>query len=252
MAINLDVFRRTIVQHALGYPDTVEEAPWGERVVKVNKKVFLFASNYQGRCSLGLKLPHSGASALERPEAAPMAYGMGKHGWVTLKYDADSTPPTDLLLDWMHESFCAVAPKKLAAAVGDVRPDPAPIPGPIAFPDGPPTILLVGDDECRLERAQRGLADKGHHAAAVGIGEDALNATGDLGPDAIVVDLSRNASDALKLVPELAMLAHDARLIIAGVRDKKQEGVAQDAAPQAVMWSREAPGDEVVLQAVTG
>ena len=27
---------------ALAYPETYEDSPWGERVVKVNKKVFVF------------------------------------------------------------------------------------------------------------------------------------------------------------------------------------------------------------------
>ena len=47
---------------ALAYPETVEESPWGERGVKVRRKVFVFLSMYQGRLSITTKLPKSGVS----------------------------------------------------------------------------------------------------------------------------------------------------------------------------------------------
>jgi hypothetical protein len=66
---------------ALGLPGAVEDFPWGERVMKVNKKVFVFMGKADGEWEgLGVKLPHSGALALELPSVEPAGYGLGKSG----------------------------------------------------------------------------------------------------------------------------------------------------------------------------
>jgi hypothetical protein len=39
---------KTLRALALGYPETVEEFPWGERVIKVRRKVFLFMGHGHG------------------------------------------------------------------------------------------------------------------------------------------------------------------------------------------------------------
>ena len=38
---------------------------------------------------------------------------MGKYGWVTMRFGPSEEPPFDLLLDWLDESYRAVAPKTL-------------------------------------------------------------------------------------------------------------------------------------------
>ena len=73
---------------ALAYPDTTEEFPWGERAIKVRGKVFLFLRAEGSTVSFSVKLPHSGAEALELPNVEPTHYGLGKHGWVTVTVDA--------------------------------------------------------------------------------------------------------------------------------------------------------------------
>ena len=47
---------------------------------------------------LSVKLPTSSIAALDRSECEPSGYGMGKHGWVTAKYERGDTLPIDLLL----------------------------------------------------------------------------------------------------------------------------------------------------------
>ena len=44
-----------------------------------------------------------------------MGYGLGKAGWVGLRVPPDEDPPMDLFLEWIEESYRAVAPKKLVA-----------------------------------------------------------------------------------------------------------------------------------------
>jgi predicted DNA-binding protein (MmcQ/YjbR family) len=107
-----------IVEFALAMPGAYEEFPWGERVAKVNKKVFAFLGKEQqnhDELSFSVKLPHSNAEALELAFAEPTGYGLGKSGWVTFRIPRGTPVELELLLRWVEESYRAVAPKKLIA-----------------------------------------------------------------------------------------------------------------------------------------
>ena len=71
---------------ALGLPGAGEEFPWGDTVVKVNKKIFVFLGVTDGSypLSVGVKLKDEAmhAHALSCPGAEPSGYGLGKAGWV--------------------------------------------------------------------------------------------------------------------------------------------------------------------------
>jgi predicted DNA-binding protein (MmcQ/YjbR family) len=112
-------------KHALSYPEAHEDFPWGERVVKVKGKVFLFLGKHEEKLGLSVKLPSSASFALGLPFASPTAYGLGKSGWVTARFARREKPPIDLLMKWIDESYRAVAPKRLVAALADGAP-PAP------------------------------------------------------------------------------------------------------------------------------
>lgn len=111
--------------HALSYPDAREDFPWGERVVKVRGKVFLFLGQADGGLGLSVKLPGSASFALGLPFASPTAYGLGKSGWVTARFASRERPPLELLRRWIDESYRAVAPKRLVAAIGAAQKPPA-------------------------------------------------------------------------------------------------------------------------------
>ena len=102
---------------ALAFPEATEDHPWGESAFKVRGKVFVFVSLHDGKLRATTKLPSSGRYALTRPFAAPTGYGLGKSGWVTCTFAPGDDVPLDLLEDWIGESFRAVAPKKLVAAM---------------------------------------------------------------------------------------------------------------------------------------
>jgi predicted DNA-binding protein (MmcQ/YjbR family) len=102
---------------ALGYPQTHEDFPWGERVVKVKGKVFVFLGRDDEGLGLTVKLPQSGLMALGLPFASPAGYGMGKSGWVTVQFGKRQKPPMDLMRAWIDESYRAVAPKRLVATL---------------------------------------------------------------------------------------------------------------------------------------
>ncbi len=110
--------------YALRFPGAHAEHPWGQTVIKVRQKVFLFVNGAiapEDGVSLSVKLPRSGGDVLELPLAEPMGYGMGKHGWVTLLIMRDDQLPLPLLEAWIDESYRAVAPKKLLAELDAVR-----------------------------------------------------------------------------------------------------------------------------------
>jgi len=103
--------------HALAYPEAREDFPWGERVVKVRGKEFLFLGRPEDGLSLSVKLPGSATLALGLPFASPTGYGLGKSGWVTARFGPREKPPVELLKRWIDESYRAVAPRKLAAGL---------------------------------------------------------------------------------------------------------------------------------------
>ena len=98
---------------ALQYPEAWEDHPWGETAIKVRKKVFFFLGISDESLSMSCKLPETGMEALGLPFTSPTRYGMGKYGWVTSRFGVDDDVPVDLLVEWMDESYRAIAPKTL-------------------------------------------------------------------------------------------------------------------------------------------
>ena len=68
------VARERLRIYALGLPGAYEEFPWGESVVKVNKKIFVFLGMEpapDAGLSFSAKLPISGDDVLSLPFAEP-------------------------------------------------------------------------------------------------------------------------------------------------------------------------------------
>lgn len=102
-----------LLKAALAYPGAYEDFPWGERVVKVGKKIFVFLGMVGDRLRVGLKLPESADAALALPFAERTGYNLGKSGWITATFSETDEIPLPVLLDWLDESYRAIAPKKL-------------------------------------------------------------------------------------------------------------------------------------------
>ena len=115
--------RAKLRDFALTLPEAHEDMPWGERVLKVKNKVFVFLGHDADTEHFGLsvKLPTSSQRALRLPFSSPTGYGLGKSGWVSAKLDDKSQASFEMLRDWVKESYCAIAPKGLAE---QVQPDP--------------------------------------------------------------------------------------------------------------------------------
>lgn len=101
---------------ALGYPRTQEDFPWGHSAFKVDgKKVFCFLSAQEnGGFSCSMKLPFRSQDALRQPFAEPTGYGLGRSGWVSFTFSPNDEVPFENLVDWLDESWRAVAPKSLS------------------------------------------------------------------------------------------------------------------------------------------
>ena len=114
--------RRRVLAFALGLPGAYEDHPWGEDVAKVGKKVFAFLGHAEDPEHVGMtvKLDESHSQALSIPGAEPAGYGLGRAGWVSIPF-RDTTPPVDVLKDWVEESYRRVAAKQLVAEL-DARP----------------------------------------------------------------------------------------------------------------------------------
>jgi len=110
--ITLEALESALRDRALAYPGAEEAFPWGERAIKVNGKAFLFMRREEKELSFSVKLPRTSVQALVFPFASPTGYGLGRHGWVTIRL---VTIPTDLVeqcMEWLDESYRAVAPKR--------------------------------------------------------------------------------------------------------------------------------------------
>ena len=114
---------------AMLYPEVTEDFPWRHRALKVKSKMFLILASDGGVLRVTVKLPESNAYALMQPYAEPTGYGLGKSGWVTCSFRPGDEIPTDLLDEWIEESYRAVAPKKLVLAL-NARETGAPEPPP--------------------------------------------------------------------------------------------------------------------------
>jgi len=108
---------------ALARPEAHEDFPWGDRAFKVRKKVFAFIDANAKSLNLTVKLPHSADLALALPFVEPTGYGLGKSGWVSARFAPDDDVPLAMLLQWLDESYRAIAPKTLSKQL-DAGPEP--------------------------------------------------------------------------------------------------------------------------------
>ncbi len=119
---------KALKTQALSLPGAFEDHPWGDTVVKVSKKIFVFLGVHDGgEFGLSVKLPQSAVAALTLPFAEPTGYGLGKSGWVSTRFAASDDIPLELLTAWILESYRAIAPATLVKqldASGDRRAAP--------------------------------------------------------------------------------------------------------------------------------
>jgi predicted DNA-binding protein (MmcQ/YjbR family) len=110
--------RDKVLAYALSFPEARPDQPWGEDVVKVRGKIFVFVGP-PGSRRMTVKLAESHAHALAIEGAEPTGYGLGKAGWVTVPLRAPGVSLA-VLRDWVEESYRIVAPKRLVVQLDAV------------------------------------------------------------------------------------------------------------------------------------
>ena len=118
---------KTLRDFALGFPGATEDFPWGERVAKVNGKVFVFLGGDPvpgSGMGLSVKLPLSAEDALALPFTKPTGYGLGKAGWVSASFGPKDSPPVEILKGWIRESYRSIAPKRMLDELEDSGSEP--------------------------------------------------------------------------------------------------------------------------------
>src|SRR5690242_19925218 len=111
-----DTVLKQLKAFGLAFPQAHSKSPWpGHDDLAVKGKTFAFMSVAGEPLSISCKLPVSRVEVLKNAFAQPTGYGLGKSGWVSMKFDPADKPPVDLLKRCILESYRAVAPKKLVA-----------------------------------------------------------------------------------------------------------------------------------------
>ncbi len=237
---------------ALALPEAYEESPWGERVLKVRGKIFLFVGVRDGHLHMSVKLPESGAAVLKAKLGEPTGYGLGKSGWVTLHLPAASSVDAARLFGWVKESYRTIAPKRLAATLSEqtariaVKTEKT-----LKIIQLKNRVLLVCHDPLRAERTVAALAARGVTCRTVA---DASAARAQLARiDALIVDVGRRAGEGLALAAEVEASDHPILLFLVGVRDgateRRARALGEGGCPSADLH-RPAGGDPSVADAI--
>lgn len=124
MALDLKKLGRELQAFALSLPGAWIDHPWGETVAKVGKKVFVFNVNVATEKAgkeyppgIAVKLRPSHSTVTKKKFAHPVGYGLDKSGWVGIRFDTKEVPDRADIERWIKESYCLVAPAKLAKQV---------------------------------------------------------------------------------------------------------------------------------------
>jgi predicted DNA-binding protein (MmcQ/YjbR family) len=227
---------------ALTYPETYEEQPWGQRVVKCAGKMFFSCDVHEGVLYATVKVPRSGRELLKKPFAEPTHYGMGKYGWVTLKLKTGKEVSVAEMRAWIDETFVSMAPKKLVAAHGK---QPVAAKGKAqAAKKISARAVLVCADKLRSKRAV-------DEYAARGVGLDVVDTAAQLKlgkAKALVIDIGRNPVDGIALAQKVDASDKPVHLFVAGVRDADQTRKLRELGSAECF--RVAAGDAKVADAV--
>jgi predicted DNA-binding protein (MmcQ/YjbR family) len=231
---------------ALAYPGTYEEMPWGDRVVKVRGKIFLFCDAHEDRVSLGVKLPQSGDAAISLSLARPARYGLGKSGWVSTSFRDPRNVPMPMIRSWIDESYRAIAPKRLTKAVASPKSDMLRI-------DRPSTrrsrsVLLVGHDRFRLERAAKALRAM-HWRVSQARLPQASDLIAAMKGGVVVLDAGRSRTAVLSLAE---LVSPKTKLVVCGVTDGRLRREVARRLPRARNVLPEAPGEQKVIDSIEG
>jgi predicted DNA-binding protein (MmcQ/YjbR family) len=93
------------------------EAWDGQPTFRIRGKNFVFTD--REATGISVKLPKEEAEAVVATDelAEPTGYGLGRHGWVSVKIGKADADRWQQVEEWVRTSYTMVAPKKLAKQV---------------------------------------------------------------------------------------------------------------------------------------
>lgn len=113
----------------LALPEATENVAWGDPTWRVRDKIFAMQKGNDdgGRPSVWLKVEGDGQGMLVETQPALFFVPpyLGHKGWVGIYMDAEAVPWA-LVEELVRESYRLVAPKRLAARLGEAPPPPKP------------------------------------------------------------------------------------------------------------------------------
>lgn len=106
----------------LALPEAAEKLAWGDPTFRVRDRIFAMEKRGDGRISVWCKAPEGSQGMLvgadpERFFAPPY---VGPKGWIGIRLDRE--PDWDEAAWLIRRSYRLIAPKRLAALVGDETP----------------------------------------------------------------------------------------------------------------------------------
>ena len=93
------------------------EAWGGEPTFRVRGKNFIFSAHDASNISVKLSKEEAAAVVATDPAAEPTGYGLGRHGWISVKIDKANAERWRQIEEWVRTSYTNVAPKTLAKQV---------------------------------------------------------------------------------------------------------------------------------------
>ena len=101
--------------------ERVDIEAWdGEPTFRVRGKNFVFAAHDASGISVKLPKEEADAVVATDDDAEPTGYGLGRHGWVSVKIGARASRARwQQVEEWVRTSYTMVAPKALARVVLD-------------------------------------------------------------------------------------------------------------------------------------
>jgi predicted DNA-binding protein (MmcQ/YjbR family) len=103
-------------------PETerVDVEAWGdEPTFRVRGKAFVFTDANANAVTVKLTKEEAAAVVATDRLAEPTAYGLGRHGWVSVQIGAGGKARWEQVEEWVRTSYTLVAPKSLAKVVLD-------------------------------------------------------------------------------------------------------------------------------------
>jgi predicted DNA-binding protein (MmcQ/YjbR family) len=83
--------KRALREYIFSLPGAHEDFPWGESVAKVQKTVFVFLGKPDDLTGVSVKLVRSHGYVASQAYASPTGYGLGKAGWLDIRFRIQGT-----------------------------------------------------------------------------------------------------------------------------------------------------------------